>query len=137
MNLPFKAGDVRNEGLIPGSGIPAVGSGNSLQYACLENSMDKGAWWEPMGAAKSQIGLSTTFQLCTSLNPHPFFLEFTCSQFNGSTRECITNTLNYIKKRLYKQQSIQRLAFFFSQALTTQYQVFTGLFRFITARFVI
>ena len=53
MNLPFKAGDVRNEGLIPGSGIPAVGSGNPLQYACLENSMDKGAWWESMRAAKS------------------------------------------------------------------------------------
>ena len=53
MNPPFKAGDVRDEGLIPGSGIPGVGSGNPLQHVCLENSMDKGAWWESMGAAES------------------------------------------------------------------------------------
>ena len=53
MNPPFKTGDVRDEGLIPGSGIPGVGSGNPLQHVCLENSMDKGAWWESMGAAES------------------------------------------------------------------------------------
>ena len=33
-------------GLIPGSGrSPGVGNGNPLQYSCLENSMDRGAWW--------------------------------------------------------------------------------------------
>ena len=33
-------------GLIPESGrSPGEGHGNSLQYACLENSMDRGAWW--------------------------------------------------------------------------------------------
>ena len=33
-------------GLIPGSGrSPAVGNGNPLQYSCLENSMDRAAWW--------------------------------------------------------------------------------------------
>ena len=33
-------------GSIPGSGrSPGVGNGNPLQYACLENSMDRGAWW--------------------------------------------------------------------------------------------
>ena len=37
------AGDL---GLIPGLGkIPGEGNGNPLQYSCLENSMDKGAWW--------------------------------------------------------------------------------------------
>ena len=36
------AGDV---GLIPGLGrSPGVGSGNPLQYSCLENPMDRGAW---------------------------------------------------------------------------------------------
>ena len=42
-NLPASAGDV---GSIPGSGrSPRVGNGNLLQYSCLENSMDRGAWW--------------------------------------------------------------------------------------------
>ena len=41
---PANAGDTRDVGLIPGSGrSPGVGSGNSLQYSCLENSMDSGA----------------------------------------------------------------------------------------------
>ena len=39
---------------------PGEGNGNPLQYSCLENSMDRGAWWATIhGAAKSQIQLST------------------------------------------------------------------------------
>ena len=39
----FNAGD---PGSIPGSGrSPGEGNGNPLQYSCLENSMDRGAWW--------------------------------------------------------------------------------------------
>ena len=46
------AGDV---GLIPGWGrVPGGGYGNSLQYSCLENAMDRGAWWATVhGVAKS------------------------------------------------------------------------------------
>ena len=45
-NLPAKAGDVRDVGLIPGSGrSPGEGHGKPLQYSCLENPMDRGAWW--------------------------------------------------------------------------------------------
>ena len=40
-NLPANAGDVRDASSIPGSGR---GHSNSLQYSCLENSMDRGAW---------------------------------------------------------------------------------------------
>ena len=44
-NLPATAGDTRDVGLIPESGrSPGVGNGNSLQYSCLENSVDRGAW---------------------------------------------------------------------------------------------
>ena len=44
-NLPVSAGDSRDVGLIPGSGrSSAEGSGNPLQYSCLENPMDRGAW---------------------------------------------------------------------------------------------
>ena len=45
-NLTANAGDTRVNGSIPGSGkSPEVGNGNLLQYSCLENSMDRGAWW--------------------------------------------------------------------------------------------
>ena len=45
-NLPASAGDIRDLGLIPGLGrSPGGGNGNPLQYSCLENPMDRGAWW--------------------------------------------------------------------------------------------
>ena len=45
-NLPTNAGDVRDEGLTPGLGrSPGGGHGNPLQYSCVENSMDREAWW--------------------------------------------------------------------------------------------
>ena len=44
-NPPANAGDIRDLGLIPGpERFPREGHGNSLQYSCLENPMDKGAW---------------------------------------------------------------------------------------------
>ena len=45
-NLPANAGDARDAGLIPELGrFPGVGNGNPLQYSCLKNFMDRGAWW--------------------------------------------------------------------------------------------
>ena len=44
-NPPANAGDIRDVGSIPGLGRPPGGGhGNPLQYSCLENSMDRGAW---------------------------------------------------------------------------------------------
>ena len=44
-NPPASAGDIRDMGLIPGSGrSPGEGHGNPLQCSCLENPMDRGAW---------------------------------------------------------------------------------------------
>ena len=41
-NLPADAGDIRDEGLIPGSGrSPGEGHGNPFQYSCLENPTDR------------------------------------------------------------------------------------------------
>ena len=53
----WNAGD---PGLIPGLGrYPGEGNGNPLQYSCLENSMDGGAWWATVhGVSKSQTRLS-------------------------------------------------------------------------------
>ena len=55
-NLPANAGDARDEDLIPGSGrSPEVENGNPLQYSCLKNPMDRGAWWATVQSiAKSQ-----------------------------------------------------------------------------------
>ena len=45
-NPPANAGDIRDPGLIPGLGrSPGEGNGNPLQYSCLENPMDREAWW--------------------------------------------------------------------------------------------
>ena len=44
-NLLANSGDTRGVGLIPESGrSPGEGNGNPLQYSCLENPMDRGAW---------------------------------------------------------------------------------------------
>ena len=45
-NLLANAGDIRDAGSIPGSGrSPGEENGNPLQCSCLENPMDRGAWW--------------------------------------------------------------------------------------------
>ena len=65
-NPPGSGGDTRETGSIPGSGrSPREGNGNPLQYSCLGNSMDRGAWWATVhGVAKSQTQLSNfTFTL--------------------------------------------------------------------------
>ena len=51
-------------GSIPGLGrSPGEGNGNALQYSCLENSIDKGAWQATVhGVAKSQTGLQQLTQ---------------------------------------------------------------------------
>ena len=60
-NPPANAGDARDGGSIPGWGrSPKVGNGNPLQYSCLENPLDRGAWWATVyRVAKSQMWLTT------------------------------------------------------------------------------
>ena len=59
-NLPANAGDIRNEGSIPGLEDPLKGAhSNPLQYSCLGNSMDRGAWRAAVHwVAKSQTRLT-------------------------------------------------------------------------------
>ena len=56
-NLPANAGD---RGSVPGwGGPPGGGHGNPLQGSCLENPMDRGAWWAAVhGIAKSRTQLN-------------------------------------------------------------------------------
>ena len=70
-NPPANAGDA---GLIPGLGkSPGGGSGNSLQYTCLGNPMDRGGWWTRVhGVTKSWTAATAAklLQSCPTLcNP--------------------------------------------------------------------
>ena len=58
--LPANARNLRDSGLIPGSGrSPGEGNGNPLQYSCLENPINRGAWWAAVhGVTRSRIQLS-------------------------------------------------------------------------------
>ena len=52
-----RAGDVRDTGLIPGSGrYPGEGNGYPLQYSCLENPTDRGAWWATAHRSPKRVG---------------------------------------------------------------------------------
>ena len=85
-NPPANARDARDTGSIPGSGrSPGVGNGNSLQYSCLENSMDKRAWQAIVhGVAKSQTQLSMqAVHTCTDYRY--FYLKCPSLGFLGSS----------------------------------------------------
>jgi len=64
--LGVNAGDIRDVGSIPGLGrSPGERNGNPLQYSCLENPMDRGAWWATVHGLQSQtlpkgLGAHTT-----------------------------------------------------------------------------
>ena len=75
-NPPANAGDVRDAGLISGlRRCPGGGNGNPLQYAFLENPMDRGAWKATVhGIRKSRTQLSNWAHTCL-LSPLHFCLE--------------------------------------------------------------
>ena len=67
-NLLTNAGDLRDVGLITGLGrSPGGANGNLLQYSCLENSMDRAAWWATVhGVTKTQTQLKQLIE-CASM----------------------------------------------------------------------
>ena len=55
-NPPANAGDVRS---IHGLGrCPGEGNGNPLQYSCLGNPMDRGAWWATVHGSKEELDMT-------------------------------------------------------------------------------
>ena len=73
-NLPVSAGAMGAVGLIPGLGRSLVeGNGNPLQYPCLENSTDRGAWRSTfLGVTKSLTQLSdwACMRVCMHIHTH-------------------------------------------------------------------
>ena len=65
-NLPAYAGDRRDVSSIPGSGrSPGVGNGTVLQYSCLENPTNRGAWWATLHGA-AEFGMTeATLHACS------------------------------------------------------------------------
>ena len=90
-NPPAVAGDMREAGLIPRSGrSPGGGQGNTLQYPCLQNPMEREAWWATIHAvAKSQTWLK---QLSTCL-------------VSTGTYRCICDALLNALKRITMEDS--------------------------------
>ena len=69
-------------GLIPGSGRSSgEGNGNPLQYSCLENPLDRGAWWTTVhGVAESRIQLKRRSSMQTKGNKRQKLLQLPLSR---------------------------------------------------------
>ena len=85
--------NARDLGLIPGLGrSPGGGHRNPLQYSCLENPMDRGAWWATVRwVAKSQTRLSDLSQHTACITEKLFYLQL--SRKAGS--EILKNDLEF------------------------------------------
>ena len=60
-NLAANVRDIRDEDLIPRSGkSPGGGHGNSLQYSCLENPMERGAWLATVDGVTKELDVTET-----------------------------------------------------------------------------
>ena len=80
--------------------MPFCTNGNPLQYSCLENPMDGGAWWTTVhGVAKSQTRLSDFTFTSTSLCYLANFQHFHCAESDP----CLVERTNgFIKTNLAK-----------------------------------
>ena len=84
-NPPANAGDIGDEGTIPAWGrSPGEGNGNPLQYSCLGNPLDTGAWWATVhGVAKSQIGLSTAQLAIANFQKDRFLVQLSAAMLEA------------------------------------------------------
>ena len=88
-NPPGSARDVRAEGLAPRPRrSPGGGPGNSLQYSCLENPMDRGTRWATVPSGCKELG--TTERLCMHAERKAFWKLLTEVQFSSVTESCPT-----------------------------------------------
>ena len=91
------AGDARDVGSIPGSGGSfGEGNGNPFQYSCLENPMDRGAWWATVaGVAKNQTRLKRlSMHTCILATGLPRWLKWVKKKFCLQCRRCQRSGFN-------------------------------------------
>ena len=106
-NLSANAGDARKAGLIPGSGWSSGGwNGNPLQYYCLENPKDRGAWW----AIVHTVTKDWAWLKRLSTHPRlPLALETTCELFLEVHLIC-TETEEYLWNKWRDTECLCRLS---------------------------
>ena len=76
-NPSVNAGDLSDVGLITGLGrSPGVDNGNSLQYSCLENSMERGVWWATVHGAAKNWTPHTHTEPCTKVGVYHHSIYF-------------------------------------------------------------
>ena len=87
-NPPANAGNTRDVGSIPGSGISPGGGGcgTPLQYSCLENPMDRGAWQSAVhGVAQSRTPLTRlSTHACVSIRDQRVLLHAPLVEHTGT-----------------------------------------------------
>ena len=124
-NLPASVGDARDTGLIPGLGrCPRVGNGNPLQYSCLENSMDRGAWRATVHGSQESKPPPGAFSLCAWWDlPHEIWM-LVCHPssrpllHSGSCHYTLWST-QHIAEKVSRKKGLQK-ATGFSQAKRKQ-----------------
>ena len=80
-NLLANAGGIRDTGSIPGSGrSPGGGHGKPLQYSCLENPIDRGAWWATVHRVTESDMAEVSEHICI----------YTSVQFSSVVQSCPT-----------------------------------------------
>ena len=82
-NPPASAGDIRDSGLILWSGrSPGEGNGNPLQYSCLENPMDRGAWWASVHKGRKESNRTEMTQHIHITGREQSFQQLTLEQMD-------------------------------------------------------
>ena len=113
-NPPANARDTGDAGTIPGSGrSPGGGNGNPLQYSCLENSMDWGAWRATVhGVPKRETQQSDWTHTHTSL---PYSVTGNTYKMSNSVRIWFVLSLlqNKSTRQLIYRQLVYRIKNFF------------------------
>ena len=93
-NPPANAGDIRDASLIPASRrSPRVRHGTALQYSCLENRMDSGAWWAPVHEvtrSQTQLNRRHAFRQIRLRTTYNYILLYPCCRLWGCTESDTT-----------------------------------------------
>ena len=99
------AGDTGDLGLVSGLGLsPDVGNGNRLQYSCLENSKDRGAWWTIVQeVAKNRTWLSTHNQNSDS------------NKFNSPIKKSKLLSSDVLRNDLSGDKNLNPMLFFYKK----------------------